>query len=58
MKFEISKIELKPNKFGKNDLIISKIKVMDDQGNYIKFAKLNESLLEAIKEKGVLTVKK
>ena len=58
MKFEISNIELKPNKFGKNDLIISKIKVMDDQGNYIKFAKLNESLLEAIKEKGVLTLKK
>lgn len=58
MKFEISNIELKPNKFGKNDLIISKIKVMDDQGNYIKFAKLNESLLEAIKENGVLTLKK
>mgnify|MGYP005996986971 FL=1 len=58
MKFEISNIELKPNSFGKNDLIISKIKVMDDNGNYIKFAKLNESLLEAIKEKGVLTVKK
>ncbi len=57
MKFEISNIELKPNKFGKNDLIISKIKVMDDQGNYIKFAKLNESLLEAIKENGVLTLK-
>lgn len=58
MKFEISNIELKPNNFGKNDLIISKIKVMDDQGNYIKFAKLNESLLEAIKKKGVLTLKK
>ena len=57
MKFEISNIELKENSFGKNDLIISKIKVMDDQGNYIKFAKLNESLLEAIKEKGVLTLK-
>ncbi len=58
MKFEISNIELKQNKFGKNDLIISKIKVMDDNGKYIKFAKLNESLLEAIKEKGVLTLKK
>ncbi len=58
MKFEISNIELKPNNFGKNDLIISKIKVMDDNGKYIKFAKLNESLLEAIKESGVLTVKK
>ena len=57
MKFEISNIELKENNFGKNDLIISKIKVMDDQGHYIKFAKLNESLLEAIKEKGVLTLK-
>jgi hypothetical protein len=58
MKFEISNIELKPNNFGKNDLIISKIKVMDDNGKYIKFAKLNESLLKAIKESGVLTVKK
>ena len=58
MKFEISNIELKQNQFGKNDLIISKIKVMDDNGKYIKFAKLNESLLEAIKEKGVLTLKK
>ena len=58
MKFEISNIELKQNQFGKNDLIISKIKVMDDNGKYIKFAKLNKSLLEAIKEKGVLTLKK
>ena len=58
MKFEISNIELKQNQFGKNDLIISKIKVMDDNGKYIKFAKLNESLLEAIKEKGVLTLTK
>ncbi len=58
MKFEISNIELKENNFGKNDLIISKIKVMDDNGKYIKFAKLNESLLEAIKESGILTVKK
>ena len=58
MKFEISNIELKQNQFGKNDLIISKIKVMDDNGKYIKFAKLNESLLEAIKEEGILTVKK
>ena len=31
---------------------------MDDNGKYIKFAKLNESLLEAIKEEGILTVKK
>ena len=39
MKFEITRIKLKENEFGKNDLIISQVKVMDDNGKYIKFAK-------------------
>ena len=39
LKFEFTTIELQENEFGKNDLIISKIKVMDENGKYIKFAK-------------------
>lgn len=55
--FEISQIELLQNEFGKNDLIISKVKVLDENGKYVKFAKLNQELIEAIKQKGILTIK-
>lgn len=58
MKFEISRIELQENEFGKHDLLIKQIKVMDDNGKYIKFAKLNEALITALKESGTLTIKK
>ena len=54
--FEISQIELLQNEFGKNDLIISKVKVLDENGKYVKFAKLNQELIEAIKLKGVLKI--
>jgi hypothetical protein len=57
-KFEISRIELKENKYGKNDLMISMIKVMDINGKYIKFAKLNEELLRQLKESDYITIKK
>lgn len=57
MKFEISRIELQPNKFGKNDLLIKQVKVMDDNGKYIKFAKLNDALIDAIKEAKIISVK-
>ena len=55
--FEISRIELVKNQYGKNDLVIKQIKVMDEDGNYLKFAKLNENLVEAIKDKGIITIK-
>ena len=58
MKFEISQIELKENEHGKNDIIIKKIKVMDDNGKYIKFAKLNEALLKSLKESETISIKK
>jgi len=58
MKFEITKIELKENDFGKNDLIISQVKVMDDNGKYIKFAKLNQALLKSLKESETITIKR
>ncbi len=58
MQFEISRIEIKENSFGKNDFVIKQIKVMDDNGKYIKFAKLNDALLKAMKEKGVVSIKK
>jgi len=58
MKFEITKIKLKENDFGKNDLIISQVKVMDNNGKYIKFAKLNEALLKSLKESETITIKR
>lgn len=58
MKFEITTIELKKNNFGKNDLLISKVKVMDDNGKYIKFARINEALLKAMKESKYITINK
>ena len=58
MKFEITTMDLIENQFGKNDLVISKVKVMDDDGRYIKFAKLNEALVEAMKDSGIVSIKK
>ena len=55
--FEITSLELKENKFGKNDIVIDKVKVLDSTGKYVKFAKLNDSLIEAMRGRGVLTIK-
>jgi hypothetical protein len=57
MKFEISRIELVKNEYGKNDILIRQVKAMTDEGKYIKFATLNEALLEALKESESITVK-
>ena len=57
MKFEITIIELQKNEFGKNDLLIKQVKVLDESGKYIKFAKLNKELLQALKEVGTVTIK-
>ena len=57
MKFEITTIELKENKYGKNDLLVSKVKVMDDNGKYIKFGTINEALLKAMKESNSITLR-
>jgi hypothetical protein len=58
LKFEFSTVELQKNEFGKNDLIISKIKVMDENGKYIKFAKINKELIQALKNAEYVTIKK
>ncbi len=58
LKFEFTTIELQENEFGKNDLIISKIKVMDENGKYIKFAKINKELIQALKNAEYVTIKK
>ncbi len=57
LKFEFTTIELQENEFGKNDLIISKIKVMDENGKYIKFAKINKELIQALKDAEYVTIK-
>ena len=56
--FEFSKIELKENEHGKNDLIVSMVKLTDKDGKYIKFAKINEELLSALKKSDKVTIKK
>ena len=58
LKFEFSTIELQENEFGKNDLIISKVKVMDKNGKYIKFAKINKELIQALKDAECVQIKK
>ena len=58
LKFEFTTIKLQENEFGKNDLIISKIKVMDENGKYIKFAKINKELIQALKDAEYVTIKK
>jgi len=50
MIFELTTAELKENSFGKNDILISKVKVTEDDGTFIKFAKINEALLDALKK--------
>ena len=57
MRFEISRMELIKNSFGKNDIIIRQIKVMDNNGKYIKFARLNEALIDALKNAGTVGIK-
>ena len=57
LKFEFTTIELQENEFGKNDLIISKVKVMDKNGKYIKFAKINKELIQALKDAECVTIK-
>ncbi len=48
MKIQIVSAELIPDKYGKH-IKITKIKVIDENGKYIKFAKLNGELLEVLK---------
>jgi len=55
--FEITKMKLVKNDFGKNDIVVSMVKVLKD-GKFVKFAKLNDSLLDAMKAKGFVSIKK
>ena len=56
LEFEIVKIDLLQNSYGKNDIVISMVKVLKN-GKYLKFAKLNQELINAMKKKGTLKVK-
>lgn len=47
-KLQIVRIEKVPDNFG-NNLLIKQVKVMDENGKYIKFAKLNDTLIEVLK---------
>lgn len=47
MKLQITKAELKPDKYGKH-IVISMIKLLDDKGKYVKFVKLTDNILDII----------
>ena len=47
-KLQIVRIEKVPDNFW-NNLLIKQVKVMDENGKYIKFAKLNDTLIEVLK---------
>ena len=57
LNFEITRMELVENRFGKNDLVIRQVKVCDKNGKYIKFAKLNNALINALKKKKEIKIK-
>ena len=48
-KIQFTTIKKQPDKYG-NNYVISKIKLMDEKGKYIKFAKLNDYILDVLKE--------
>ena len=58
LKFEIVRYDLVPNQYGQNEIRIQQVKVVDGDGNYIKFAKLNVALLKALSESDLVTFKK
>lgn len=58
MKFEISRMELQPDGYGNQEIVIKQVKVMDDNGKYLKFAKLNQALIEYLKDAGQISIKK
>ena len=45
---QFTTIDLIPAKFG-NDIRISKVKLLDMNGKYLKFAKLNNDLIKLLK---------
>ncbi len=49
IKLQFTTIELIPAKYNSKNILISKVKVLDENGKYIKFAKLNKELLEVLK---------
>lgn len=57
-RFESTRMELQKNELGKNDLLIKQVKLMDENGKYIKFTKINEELIQALKENGIVEIKK
>ena len=49
IKLQISKAELVEGSFGGKNIEITRIKVMNSKGEYIKFAKINDVLLDKLK---------
>ena len=54
MKLTFRNIQLSPTKYG-NDIIIKQVGLYDDNGKFIRNCKINQKLIEAIKN-GTLTI--
>ena len=48
MELQIKKIRKLPTSHWKNDLVISMVRLNDDDWHFIKFVKLNDKLIEAL----------
>jgi hypothetical protein len=46
LKIKIAKLQ--PNSFGKNDILISQVHALDNEGKYIKAIKLTQELVDRI----------
>jgi hypothetical protein len=58
LNFEFTIMNLKQNSYGKNDLVISQIKIMDENGTFVKFAQINDDLVNALMNKGTVKIRK
>ena len=57
IEFEITRMELSaPDDYGKHTIEIKQVKVLKN-GKYVKFAKLNNELIKAIKENPTIKIK-
>lgn len=55
--YEITTMALQKNKWGKNDIIVSKVKKIDENGRYVEFSKIDENLMRELRTAGIVTIR-
>lgn len=54
MYLKIKRIKAVPNSFGKNDLVVSMVQAIDENGKHIKHVRLTQELADRIKDSPIL----